>query len=85
MPTDFEANNTVGYAPSSEPLTAAHAIQGAISKNLLGFGFSAMDSSEADFFGLLPANLQNAAGAFVAPSSTSITAAAGRRNTVTER
>jgi hypothetical protein len=34
-----------------------------------------MDSSEADFFGLLPANLQNAAGKFVPPSAASIAAA----------
>ncbi len=34
-----------------------------------------MDSSEADFFGLLPASLQNAAGAFVGPSAQSINAA----------
>jgi hypothetical protein len=34
-----------------------------------------MDSSEADFFGLLPANLQNPSGAFVPPSAASITAA----------
>ncbi len=63
------------YAPSSQPLTAAHVIQGVISKGLLGFAFSAMDSSEADFFGLLPANLQNASGAFVAPSTAAVTAA----------
>ncbi len=63
------------YSPSSQPLIAAHTIQGVMSKGTLGFAFSAMDSSEADFFGLLPANLQNASGAFVPPSAASITAA----------
>jgi hypothetical protein len=77
LPTDFGAPGDLTYAPSSEPLTAAHAIQAAISNNLLGFAFSAMDSSEADFFGLLPADLQNAAGAFVPPSAASIDAALG--------
>ena len=46
-----------------------------MSGGTLGFAFSAMDASEADFYGLLPANLQNASGAFVAPSAASITAA----------
>jgi hypothetical protein len=34
-----------------------------------------MDSSEADFYGLFPANLQNAAGQFVAPTQSAIDAA----------
>jgi hypothetical protein len=80
LPTNFASTTAGGgsispYSPSSQPLTAAHTIQGVISKGTLGFAFSAMDSSEADFFGLLPANLQNAAGTFVAPSAASITAA----------
>ena len=75
LPTDFGPPDDLTYSPSSQPLTAAHAIQSAIGNNLLGFAFSAMDSSEADFFGLLPANLQNAAGAFVPPSASSIDAA----------
>ena len=75
LPTDFGPPDDLTYSPSSQPLTAAHAIQSAIGNNLLGFAFSAMDSSEADFFGLLPANLQNAAGVFVAPSASSVDAA----------
>lgn len=80
LPTDLGVQTTAGggissYAPSSQPLTAAHAISGSTSKGLLGFAFTAMDSSEADFYGLLPANLQNASGAFVAPSAPAITAA----------
>ena len=80
LPTDFASQTQAGggtanYSPSSQPLTAAHAIQGVTSKTFFGFAFSAMDSSEADFYGLLPANLQNAAGNFVAPSTTAITAA----------
>ena len=80
LPTDFAPQTSAGggisnYAPSSQPLTAAHAISGSASKGLLGFAFTAMDSSEADFYGLLPANLQNASGAFVAPSAPAITAA----------
>jgi hypothetical protein len=65
------------YSPSSQPITAAHAMQGAMSKFLGtgGFAFTAMDSSEADFFGLLPATLQNGAGGFVEPTAASITAA----------
>lgn len=80
VPGDFGGNNaTVNglYQPSSSPLTASHAVLGAIAKygGTGGFAFTAMDSSEADFFGLLPASLQNAAGAFVGPSAQSITAA----------
>ena len=42
-------------------------------QTLLGFG--AMDWSEATYFGLHSANLQNAAGSFVGPSAQSIDAA----------
>jgi hypothetical protein len=38
-------------------------------------GFGAMDWSEATYFGLNPANLQDAAGSFVGPSEQSIDAA----------
>jgi hypothetical protein len=82
LPTDFAANQSVNlgnYGPSSSPLTAAHAMSGAeatyFKNGYGGFAFTAMDSSEADFYGLLPASLENAAGAFVAPSAQSITAA----------
>jgi hypothetical protein len=75
LPTNLGLPNSGSYFPSSQPLTAAHAIQGFVNGGTLGFAFSAMDASEADFYGLLPANLQNASGAFVAPSSASITAA----------
>jgi hypothetical protein len=80
LPTNFASTTPAGgavspYSPSSQPLIAAHTIQGVISKGALGFAFSAMDSSEADFFGLLPASLQNAGGVFVPPSSASVTAA----------
>lgn len=80
LPIDFAGSTaTVNgiYEPSSSPLTASHAVLGAVAKygGTGGFGFTAMDSSEADFFGLLPASLQNAAGAFVGPSAQSVTAA----------
>ncbi len=80
LPTDFAGETaTVNslYAPSSQPLTAAHTVLSAVPKygGTGGFAFTAMDSSEADFYGLLAASLQNAAGAFVAPSAQSITAA----------
>jgi hypothetical protein len=81
LPIDFSSQaasvNAPTYQPSSQPITAAHAVQGAVPKysGSGGFAFTAMDSSEADFFGLLPANLQNAAGAFVDPSQTGVTAA----------
>jgi hypothetical protein len=80
LPTDFAppAESVTGqYAPSSSPVTAAHAIEGAVPgySSQGGFAFSAMDTSEADFYGLLPASLQNAAGSFVAPDETSIDAA----------
>jgi hypothetical protein len=80
LPTDFAptAATVAGqYAPSSSPITAAHAIQSAVTSAVGSgrFAFSAMDSSEADFFGLLPAELQNASGNFVAPTPSAVTAA----------
>ena len=80
LPTDFGTSSqsvTDQYNPSSSPITAAHAVSGAMSLygGQGGFAFAAMDSSEADFFGLLPASLQNAAGSFVGPTQSSITAA----------
>jgi hypothetical protein len=80
LPGDFAGNtSTVNdvYDPSSSPITAAHVVDAAVPKygGTGGFAFTAMDSSEADFFGLLPASLQNAAGAFVGPSAQSIDAA----------
>lgn len=80
LPINFnnsEAAQNGRYDPSSQPITAAHAMQGAIPKygGNGGFAFTAMDTSEADFFGLLPASLQNAAGSFVSPSSDSLEAA----------
>ena len=80
LPIDFnnqQAQVNDQYEPSSSPLTATHAMKAAVSfyGQSGGFAFSAMDSSEADFFGLLPASLQNAAGAFVGPSTSSVTAA----------
>jgi hypothetical protein len=79
LPTDFaDSTGSITYLPSSSPVTAAHAIQGAMSNNYVGkggFAFSAMDSSQADLYGLLPASLQNAAGQFVQPDETSIDAA----------
>lgn len=78
LPTDFAATTTAGlYEPSSSPLLAAHAMLGATSSygGNGGVAFSAMDSSQADYYGLLPASLQNAAGQFVAPSQASVDAA----------
>ena len=82
LPTDFGSaaqQLTDQYNPSSSPITAAHTISGAMSLygGQGGFAFADMDSSEADFFGLLPASLQNAAGSFVAPTSDSVAAAVG--------
>jgi hypothetical protein len=80
LPTDFGGTAqaaTDNYLPSSSPLSAAHVIQGALAaySGSGGFAFTAMDSSEADFYGLLPASLQNAAGKFVPPNPTSVLAA----------
>jgi len=80
LPTDFgTSQQSTGdqYNPSSSPLTAAHTISGAMSAyaGQGGFAFSAMDSSEADFYGLLPASLQNAAGNFTGPTPSSVLAA----------
>ncbi len=80
LPVDLASQGSVDadlYEPSSQPITAAHAMQSAAAAygSDGGFAFSAMDSSEADFFGLLPASLENAAGSFVAPSATSLEAA----------
>lgn len=80
LPTDFAGTASVQsdqYEPSSSPVTEAHFIQGANNAYVGrgGFAFGAMDSSEADFYGLLPAGLQNAAGGFTTPSQASILAA----------
>ncbi|HTU37575.1 MAG TPA: hypothetical protein VMF35_06125 [Acidimicrobiales bacterium] len=74
---DKAGANQYNYQPSSQPLSATGIMQKAVASygGSGGFAFSAMDSSEADFYGLLPASLQNAAGAFVAPSASGITAA----------
>ncbi len=84
LPIDFGQLSPVSYQPSSQPPIAAHAVTGAVLKlngTGGGFAFTAMDSSEADFFGLLPASLQNAAGAFVGPSAQSITDAVNDAST----
>jgi hypothetical protein len=80
LPIDFNtqgAGTNYLYNPSSSPLTAAHTMKAAVTfyGQSGGFAFTAMDSSEANFFGLLPATLQNAAGAFVGPSQAGVTAA----------
>ena len=79
MPTNFaSATPDVAvspYSPSSQPLMAAHAIQGVVSGGTLGFAFSAMDARRQTSSDLLPASLQNASGALRPPSSASITAA----------
>lgn len=80
LPIDFGSQgdkNSFFYQPSSSPITAAAAINKAMKfySGSGGFAFGAMDSSEADFYGLLPASLQNAAGAFVAPTAQSVDAA----------
>jgi hypothetical protein len=77
LPINFGSQgekNIFIYQPSSSPITASAAILKAMKfyGGSGGFAFSAMDSSEADFFGLLPASLQNAAGAFVAPTAQSV-------------
>jgi hypothetical protein len=80
LPTDFAGTTqgaTFNYLPSSSPLSAAHVIEGALGAytGSGGFAFTAMDSSEADFYGLLPASLQNAAGSFETPNPSSVLAA----------
>ena len=77
LPINFGSQgskNTYLYQPSSSPANIATVIGKAVKfyKASGGFAFGAMDSSEADFFGLLPASLQNAAGAFVAPTAQSV-------------
>ena len=88
LPTDFATTTgSIAYLPSSSPVTAAHAIQGAVANNYVGqggFAFSAMDSSQADLYGLLPASLQNAAGQFVEPDQTSVDAALADATTDTD-
>lgn len=81
IPDDFadtQQTQAGFYEPSSSPLTQAHAMQGAVNSDYYGKGgvaFGAMDSSQADFLGLLPASLENAAGQFVAPTQASVDAA----------
>lgn len=79
LPIDLASQSAIAqdlYLPSSQPVTAAHAMQSAAAKygSNGGFAFSAMDASEADFFGLLPSSLENATGTFVAPSTSSLEA-----------
>ena len=81
LPIDFAADDqgtARTFQPSSSPVTAAHVLQAAL-PNFTGVGagidFTAMDSSEADFFGLFPASLQNAAGRFQLPAGSSVQAA----------
>jgi hypothetical protein len=86
LPTNYASTGATSaalYEPSSSPLTAAHAMVGAITAygGNGGMAFGAMDSSQADFYGLLPASLQNAAGTFVAPNQTSVDAALGDATT----
>jgi hypothetical protein len=72
------SNKSGGYQPAISPLTAAHTLQTFESNNSGGgFDFSSMDSSEADYFGLYPAALENAAGQFVLPNQASIDAGVG--------
>jgi hypothetical protein len=81
LPTNFANATNPGtlYKPSSSPILTAHAMQGAFGSTALnaqgGFDFSSMDSSEADFYGLYPVALQNAAGQFVLPNQSSVDAA----------
>ncbi len=80
LPTDFasaQAGVADRYLPSSSPVTAAHVVDGALPNfaGTGGFAFTGMDSSEADFYGLLPAALQNAAGSFELPTPSSVLAA----------
>ena len=86
LPIDFVIANQGAeqrYQPSSSPLTAAHTLDSAIPSfaGSGGLDFTAMDSSEADFFGLFPASLQNAAGSFQLPSASSVLAALSHETT----
>ena len=63
----------VGYGPADTPALQAKAIRGFGGGQSIGFG--AMDWSEASFWGLYAASLQNAAGRFMTPTTSSITAA----------
>jgi ABC-type phosphate transport system substrate-binding protein len=62
----FQAKSIRGYAYAGGPLPVFGTTYA---------GFGVMDSSEASFYGLNVANLQNAAGNFVAPTPSSLTAA----------
>ena len=86
LPTDYAGTISTEsnlYQPSSSPLLQAHAIQGAITAYGAngGVALGAMDSSQADFNGVLPASLQNAKGNFVAPDQSSVDAALGDAGT----
>ena len=80
LPTDFDGTtppSTTGTclrAPRSRLRTSFRARIANFSGSG-GFAFTAMDSSEADFYGLLPASLQNAAGEFEPPDPSSVLAA----------
>jgi hypothetical protein len=69
----LSAGNLSQYQPSDTPALQAKSIRAYGSSGNLAFG--AMDWSEASFNGLNLAAVQNASGAFVTPSQTSIDAA----------
>jgi hypothetical protein len=82
LPTDFGSTPDVQanlYDPSSSPSSAAHEMQSAVQNSYSvshgGVAFTAMDSSQADYYGLLPAALENASGNFVLPDQGSLDAA----------
>jgi hypothetical protein len=97
--TDYPTIPTVGtpagtYQPAQTPANQAAKIRTEWAGGTLGSspglygassaaGFGAMDWGDAAFFGLGAASLENASGAFVAPSQASIDAALGDAGTVT--
>lgn len=79
LPTNLAAlwngNGAMTYLPSSNPGFQALEIRKALSDADGGLAFGAMDSSQADANALFPADLENAAGDFVAPTQASVDAA----------
>jgi hypothetical protein len=73
------AAQVTGYSFAETPALQAAALRGFTSQGVVAdhtlAAFGAMDWSEASYFGLNAANLQNASGAFVPPSAASIDAA----------
>lgn len=83
LPADWTQSgnlSSVTYYPEDNPEDAAKYMSNTNSgsedlTDSAGVAFSAMDSSEADYYGLFTAAVQNAAGQFVLPDQASLDAA----------